>query len=112
MNTVSSSWRNILRNAVGAILILVSMCFTQGQGLLDTTDYKEYIIKFNSMDPETIVKAIPNAKAWDWMKKNIPFFEYSSAKIEEIYYYRWWTYRKHIIKQEGYSGYVLTEFNN
>ncbi|MBN1309175.1 MAG: hypothetical protein JXA18_14725, partial [Chitinispirillaceae bacterium] len=111
MNTIFSSRNNILRIAVGATLFLVST-LARGQGLLDTADYRQYVIQFNSMDPETIVKAIPNVRAWDWMKKNIPLFECSSAKIEEIYYYRWWTYRKHIIKQEGYSGYVLTEFNN
>ena len=30
-------------------------------------DYKHYVDYFNTMESETIVQAIPNAKAWEWM---------------------------------------------
>ncbi|HKJ67732.1 MAG TPA: glycosyl hydrolase family 65 protein, partial [bacterium] len=43
-----------------------------------------------------------------WMSRNIPLFECPQHNFEEIYYYRWWTIRKHI--KETLQGYVMTEF--
>lgn len=60
------------------------------------------------MEDENIVQAIPNANAWDWMEENIPLFECPRDNFEEIFYYRWWTLRKHI--RETPQGYVMTEF--
>ena len=40
--------------------------------------------------------------------ENIPFFECPDKDIEEIYYFRWWTYRKHI--KETPEGFIITEF--
>jgi len=60
------------------------------------------------MDDESIINAIPNADSWDWMQANIPLFECPDREIEEIYYYRWWIYRKHI--KETPAGYVISEF--
>ena len=34
--------------------------------------------------------------AWDFLKENIPLFDCPDKDINEIYYFRWWTYRKHI----------------
>src|SRR5438067_12789884 len=42
------------------------------------------------------------------MKRNVPLFECPDPALEEIYYYRWWTYRKHIVQTP--TGRVLTEF--
>ncbi|WP_276501027.1 MGH1-like glycoside hydrolase domain-containing protein [Terrimonas pollutisoli] len=60
------------------------------------------------MEAPNIEQAIPNAKSWEWMKKNIPLFECPQQNFEEIFYYRWWTLRKHIKKTE--KGFVFTEF--
>ena len=38
----------------------------------------------------------------------IPLFESSDKTIEEIYYFRWHTFCKHIKETE--NGYVITEF--
>lgn len=76
--------------------------------MLDPETYAPYIDRFNTMEEETVVNAIPNARAWDWMKRNIPLFECPDRMVEETYYYRWWTYRKHI--KETPAGFVLTEF--
>ncbi|MGW8314679.1 MAG: MGH1-like glycoside hydrolase domain-containing protein, partial [Bacteroidales bacterium] len=53
-------------------------------------------------------QAIPNEAAWEWMDANIPLFECPQDNFEEIYYYRWWTLRKHVI--ETPAGYAFTEF--
>jgi hypothetical protein len=42
------------------------------------------------------------------MRQNIPFFESSDKSIEEMYYFRWWVFRKHIRKTP--DGFVITEF--
>ena len=76
--------------------------------VLKADDYRFHVDYFNAMEDENIAQAIPNAQAWEWMKNNIPLFECPQKNFEEIYYYRWWTLRKHI--RETPLGYVMTEF--
>ena len=71
-------------------------------------DYKHYVDYFNTMEDENIVQAIPNAKAWEWMTQNVPLFDCPSRDFEEMWYYRWWTLRKHI--ESTPVGYAMTEF--
>ncbi|MBR1411945.1 MAG: six-hairpin glycosidase, partial [Prevotella sp.] len=71
-------------------------------------DYKHYVEYFNTMEDENIVQAIPNAKAWEWMTQNVPLFDCPSRDFEEMWYYRWWTLRKHI--ESTPVGYAMTEF--
>jgi hypothetical protein len=95
-------------------LLVSVVCFSQkktavkAKSILSAANYKHYVDYFNTMEDENIVQAIPNSKAWSWMQKNIPLFECPQQNFEEIYYYRWWTYRKHI--QQTPVGRVLTEF--
>ncbi len=51
---------------------------------------------------------IPNAQAWNWIVANAPLFNCPDAQFEETYYFRWWTYRKHI--EQTPVGRVITEF--
>jgi len=76
--------------------------------VLNPQDFKHYVDRFNSMEDEHVVNAVPNTQAWSWMQANIPLFECPDKTLEEIYYYRWWTYRKHI--KDTPDGRVLTEF--
>jgi hypothetical protein len=76
--------------------------------VLDAEKFRSYVDGFNATDNETIVNFIPNALSWDWMKVNIPLFECPDKKFEQVYYYRWWTFRKHL--KHTPDGYVLTEF--
>jgi hypothetical protein len=78
------------------------------QSVLDAETFKHYIDYFNSMEDEPVVNAVSNAESWPWLKENIPLFECPDKEFEQIYYYRWWTYRKHI--KETPDGFVLTEF--
>jgi hypothetical protein len=71
-------------------------------------DYKHYVDYFNTMEYENIVQAIPNAKAWEWMTQNIPLFDCPDRGFEEMWYFRWWTLRKHI--KQTPVGYAMTEF--
>jgi len=76
--------------------------------LLKPDSFRHYIDLFNRMEDENIVQAISNDQSWEWMLINIPFFECPQDNFEEIYYFRWWTLRKHIKETPG--GYALTEF--
>ncbi len=69
---------------------------------------KSYVKRFNADDEEYYKQDIPNANAETWMAENIPLIEIPDKTIEETYYFRWWTFRKHIKSTE--DGYVLTEF--
>lgn len=44
-----------------------------------------------------------------WYAANIPFLECSDKRIEQIYYYRWKTFKAHI-RDVGERGTVITEF--
>jgi hypothetical protein len=76
--------------------------------VLKFENFKHYADRFNTMEDEPIVQAIPNSESWQWMQHNIPLLETPDKKLEEIFYFRWWTLRKHIRKTE--QGYALTEF--
>lgn len=76
--------------------------------ILKADDFKHYVDYFNKMEDENIVQMIPNAESWNWMKDNIPLFECPQDNFEEMYYYRWWTLRKHI--KETPVGMAMTEF--
>ncbi|WP_297088193.1 glycosyl hydrolase family 65 protein [uncultured Draconibacterium sp.] len=76
--------------------------------VLKADDFKHYVDYFNGMEDENIVQAIPNAESWDWMKANVPLFECPQHNFEQMFYYRWWTLRKHI--KETPVGYAMTEF--
>ena len=68
----------------------------------------EYTALFNASDEELYVNDIPNKDAAAFLKANIPVFDCPDKELEKTYYFRWWTYRKHIRKTA--DGYVVTEF--
>ncbi len=76
--------------------------------VLKANGFKHYVDYFNTMENENIQQAIPNDSAWPWMVKNIPLFECPQQNFEEMFYFRWWTLRKHIKKTE--QGFAFTEF--
>jgi len=51
---------------------------------------------------------VSNDMSWAWVRKNVPFFECPEKNFEQIYYFRWWTFRKHLKKTQ--DGFVFTEF--
>ena len=76
--------------------------------MLRPNAFEHYVDYFNSHDRETVANHIDNAASWAWIRENIPLFECPDADIQEIYYFRWWVYRKHI--RQTPDGYVITEF--
>lgn len=76
--------------------------------LLQWKNFEHHIDYFNSMEDENIAQAISNAEAASWLESNIPLFECPDKQVEEMFYFRWWTLRKHI--KQTPVGYGMTEF--
>jgi len=76
--------------------------------VLSDNKLKAYVDRFNALEREDIVNAIPDAETVEFLRHNVPRFECPDPQLEEVYYYRWWTYRKHI--KATPDGFVVTEF--
>lgn len=76
--------------------------------LLETTRFQAYVDTFNRNDEELYPQAIRNAQAWDFLAANVPRFECPDAELEQTYWFRWWTFRKHL--KQTPDGTVITEF--
>ena len=68
-----------------------------------------YVAAFNATDDERYANAYPNARAESFLRGNIPLLECPDKDIERTYYFRWWTYRKHV-RATADGGWVITEF--
>ena len=76
--------------------------------VLKSEDFRHYVDRFNQDDNELYQGYFPNAAAWDFLKDNIPLLECPDADIQRTYYFRWWTYRKHI--KQTPVGWIVDEF--
>ena len=82
--------------------------FAADFAILKPADFAHHVEKFNAMEDENFTNTIPNADSWSWLQKEIPFFECPDKDVEELYYFRWWSFRKHIVQTPG--GFIITEF--
>ncbi|MEW6157246.1 MAG: glycosyl hydrolase family 65 protein [Verrucomicrobiota bacterium] len=64
--------------------------------------------RFNAMEEEQVTNLIANAASAQWLEANIPLFECPDRELEEIYHFRWWSFRKHL--KQTPDGFVFTEF--
>lgn len=64
--------------------------------------------RFNAQDEEPYRGDISNASAEEFLCEQIPRFSCPDSVLEEIWYFRWWSFRKHI-RTTPY-GRVLLEF--
>ncbi|MBN1414473.1 MAG: six-hairpin glycosidase [Bacteroidales bacterium] len=99
---------NPVEEAIYYIKSLHVKTVPEGSSVLHADDFKHYADYFNRMEDENIIQAIPNARAWEWMKANIPLFHCPQDNFEELFYFRWWTLRKHI--KTTPAGFAFTEF--
>ena len=79
-----------------------------GTAVLDYDNFAHYAERFNKMEDENIVTTFPNSQSSEWMRQNVPLFDCPQDNFREMYYYRWWTLRKHIKRTP--VGYGMTEF--
>tara|TARA_B110000008_G_C16972058_1_gene564345 strand:- start:2583 stop:4232 length:1650 start_codon:yes stop_codon:yes gene_type:complete len=95
--TISSSCYQHQQNSV-----------TLTKEIVDSNKLKNYINNFNEKDYEIYKQFYKNSEAYDFLSKNIPLIDLPNKDIEETYYFRWWTFRKHIKNTD--DGFVITEF--
>ena len=67
-----------------------------------------YVTEFNATDEELYIQDFPNSAAEQFLKDNVPVFECPDKELEKTYYFRWWTFRKHV--KTTPEGYIITEF--
>jgi hypothetical protein len=94
------------------LIIFLSCCVDEKKnevGAIISLDLlKKYVDRFNENDNELYKQYISNEEAFPFLSKNIPIIDLPDKVIEETYYFRWWTYRKHIKNTD--DGFVITEF--
>ena len=98
------------RASVFSMLCSITWCGVgqAAEPVLQPATLDSYVERFNAADAELYPQAVPNAKAAEFLRENVPWFECPDPEIERTYYFRWWTYRKHI--KETPDGFVITEF--
>jgi len=69
---------------------------------------RHYVERFNAGDEETVRQAVDNAGAYAFLSRQIPLLDCPDSDIERVYYFRWWTFRKHFKHTE--HGHIITEF--
>ena len=99
---------------IDCLFVLLTGCGgLRGQNTTDdrfirTSVLSDYVENFNTHDDEIVATYIPNSQAFEFLAANIPKFECPDKQMEEIYYFRWWTFRKHI--RNTPEGFIITEF--
>ena len=76
--------------------------------VLSTANFRRYVETFNTNDNDLYHNNIDNAAAWTFLRKNAPVLECPDRDFEEIFAFRFWTFRKHLKKTT--AGWVVTEF--
>lgn len=103
--------RKLINHTVAiSFLILLNSCtdLDKPEPVLKFKDYRHYFKKFNADDVEHYKQFVSNDSAIDFLEANIPLVDLPDSTIQRTYYFRWWTFRKHIKKTP--EGFVITEF--
>src|ERR1700733_11223892 len=81
---------------------------TLGQpfAVLHADDYRHYVVQF-SADEREATSQQPEDE-WPWMEANIPLFNSSDKQFEEMYYFRWYAWQKHLVSTP--RGFIITEW--
>jgi hypothetical protein len=74
--------------------------------LLKADNYHAYVQQFAKDEQEATGQA--PADAWPWMAAEIPLFESSDKQFEQLYYFRWYAWQKHLVKSR--HGFLITEW--
>lgn len=108
------------RFSVTALLLSSPVLHAQAEEqhpLLRPETYHHYIEKFEA-DEVAATGKLYNGEpfsasgkaesAWPWMQREIPWFDSSDKAFEEMYYFRWYAWKKHLVHAPG--GYLITEW--
>jgi hypothetical protein len=81
---------------------------SEANDILKPDSFAHYIGYFNSMEDENVTNFVSNADSWKWLQQEVPLFECPDPAVQEMYYFRWWSFRKHL--EQTPEGFVFTEF--
>lgn len=108
---MTASFRNAFYS-LAVIAIWLTRCnyseALETSRILNKELFAHYIRHFNNQDFPPDGRTISNHDTWKFLKDNIPFFTCPDKTLESVYYFRWWSYRKHLYHTE--DGWVVTEF--
>ena len=90
------------------VCFVVPISRATDSAILKPAAFSNYVSHFNAMEDENVTNFISNEHSWSWLQKEIPFFECPDREVEEMYYYRWWSFRKHL--EQTTNGFVFSEF--
>jgi hypothetical protein len=79
--------------------------------ILKPADYRHYVEMFQQQEQEATGKVYNgegNSDPWVWMQQQIPWFDTSDKHFEEMYYFRWYAWKKHLVQTP--HGYLITEW--
>lgn len=89
-------------------LLLAPVALVAAGPLISPDKLKGYIDQFNAEDREVYPTTISNAQTLELLQANAPLLDCPDKDIEQTYYFRWWTFRKHL--KQTPDGWVITEF--
>jgi hypothetical protein len=78
-----------------------------GQRLIDPESYHPYFTRFVEQE-RAFLKDDPPPLDWAWFVHNIPLIDIPDKEFEQTYYFRWYSFQKHIRKTP--RGLVIDEF--
>jgi hypothetical protein len=100
-----------------ALLPLLLASASPAQTVLKPGDYQHYIHTFEAdelaatgkiYNGEPTSPGQPPEAAWPWMLREIPWFDCPDKSLEEMYYFRWYAWKKHLVHTP--TGYIITEW--
>jgi len=74
--------------------------------VLKSANYHAYVEQFARDEREATGKDATDP--WPWIQAHIPLFESSEKSFEEMYYFRWYAWQKHVVKTA--HGFLITEW--
>jgi len=77
-----------------------------GAAVLRPVSYRHYVELFRQQEKEAT--GTEGTDSWPWMQQEIPWFDSSNKAFEEMYYFRWYAWQKHLVKTD--HGYLITEW--
>ena len=72
-----------------------------------------FVLSSVSANGPNVIDKLNKIKDFDeknWFLENIPFIELPDKNIEDVYYYRWSSHKRHLRYLKVGTGYVVTEF--
>ena len=103
---------NIFRKLAIATALLPVVLYAQDKApdsaftTLHAEDYHHYILQFAADEREATGRQ--PSDEWPWLEANIPLFDSSDKHFEEMYYFRWYAWQKHVVNTS--RGFLITEW--